>query len=89
MITEPVKLDYRGKRDLSILDEIRELLLVKRVDAAGAVAIVDTEKFARKIEAFATITKLEFQTEQKEGYWVVRLNPYTCKVVNGSCACSQ
>lgn len=83
---QAVTLDYRGRSDHAILDEIRELLLTKREDVQKVVALVDTGKFARKILVYAEITGLLAHMFEKQGFWVVTLYPPSCnagKVILG------
>lgn len=87
MKSAPVILDYRGRNDDRILDEIRELVLNKRSDVDELTALVDSEKFAEKIALFAAITKRYHSIQEKDGYWSVKVIRPACKVVNGSCSC--
>jgi len=89
MNTKPVVLDYRGRQSHAVLDDIRELLLSKRPDTDEVEALVDTEKFARKIALFSAITKRHYRVEKKECYWSVRIVRPVCENVNGNCGCSQ
>ena len=82
MIGSTVLLDYRGKRDHSVLDQLRELLLTKKPGVVGVEVLVDTEKFAKKITVFAGVTRCHAWSEKKEGHWSVFVAPPACVVPN-------
>ncbi len=74
-------LDYRGKRDLSVTEEIRKLLLDKNAEFAEVEVLVDTEKFAKKIEVFAGVTGCGSWRKEKENHWSVIVTPPSCRGV--------
>ena len=72
-------IDYRGRPDLSVLDELRELLLTRREDVYRVDVYVDSEKFAKKIETYANVVECPCDTHEKDGSWVVSISPPMCK----------
>ncbi|MBI4667557.1 MAG: hypothetical protein HY751_14235 [Nitrospinae bacterium] len=80
MKPEVVTLDCRENPGNKVFDQLRDLLLSKRLDVAFVVVVAPTKKFARKVETFANLTRLQVFTEQVENYWKVTVSPSSCAV---------
>lgn len=75
-----VVLDYRGRNDHGILDEVRDFLLTKRDDIAVVEARVDTKKFADKIVLYSQIVGCSAHVSKCGKYWKIDLTPPSCKI---------
>lgn len=75
---EHVVLDFRGKKDRSMTESLRELLLTRRADVSFVEALVDNEKIARKLVLFARITECRVRAEARGRSWSVTINPPSC-----------
>ena len=88
VLSQSVVLDYRGKRSHGVFNDLRELVLNKRADVDEVNVLVDTERFARKIELYAAITKRRYNVEKKDDHWSVVVVRPACEVTDGVCSCS-
>ncbi|MEW6674680.1 MAG: sulfurtransferase TusA family protein [Nitrospirota bacterium] len=72
-------IDVRGLKDPELFKKFKEALSSQCTTDVFIEVMVSTKEYAKKIQAFASMSGCTTEVEEKNGYWAVRVRGGTCK----------